>query len=359
MTSSVSLRKVENRMADSKQYLLQIVICTYNRTEAAARAIRSCLPIISEEVGIVVHSNSPDPKLHRVMADHGLDHFYGYHDHNKGGLENFRSAAKLANSKYLLCLSDEDEVIPEGISNLVSALKADPSQTYFILSQISDYFTVRDFGRKAFSRKQALTRFSWVLTYVSGFTFPSSIVVDDHFDQYFKECSYTHLIYKMMMKESDRLLIPSVPFITKNEDVKEGGHAFEHIEKGHVEDCHQTLKNPAVYGYSARILQFYNLAFLQSQFGLSGWRRVIVLVELAIIWSNAYHQANKVTTDTEVQKEASKSAHYQAEAKWPTPKVAAIFFRLLCSQTLHRLGITRGLSLMFKLIRASFGIKWG
>lgn len=259
---------LERKNLNNGMYLLQVVICTYNRTEAAKRAIRSVLPYFNLGVGLVVHSNSVDDELRSFMAKNGLLQYYGEHESNKGGLENFRSAVKLTNARYFLLLSDEDELRPGGLGRVLEILSCELQSNVFVLSQIENYFSLDSEADLFFSRIKGLTRFSWVLTYMSGFVFPSSVVNDDHFDSYFTDCSYTHLIYKMMMRPEDKLLIPQEPYVVKNDDVKHGGHAYEHVPSVDVEYSRRVVQNPNVVGYEARVSQFYNLAHLQSRFGL-------------------------------------------------------------------------------------------
>ena len=51
-------QSLKQKKPNNSKYLLQVVICTYNRTEAAKRAVRSVLPYLELGVGLVVHSNS-------------------------------------------------------------------------------------------------------------------------------------------------------------------------------------------------------------------------------------------------------------------------------------------------------------
>jgi hypothetical protein len=345
------VQSLKQKKSNDSKYLLQIVICTYNRTEAAKRAVRSVLPYLNLGVGLVVHSNSGDEEMRNFMADNGLLQYYGEHDSNKGGLENFRSAVKLTDARYFLLLSDEDELRPDRLGRVLEILSGDLDTNYFVLSQIENYFTLRSETELTYSRAQGLTRFSWVLTYMSGFIFPSYVVNDDHFDSYFTDCSYTHLIYKMMMGPEDKLLIPEESYIVKNDDVKHGGHAYEHVTSVNTECSLRVIQNPAVVGYEARVSQFYNLAHLQSRFGLLGVRKLIIIAELAAIWSNAYHQAARLTNDGSNERKKAESMHSVYSARWPSSKLFAFLFKFLCSRLAFTLGISRAYSYVFKAIR--------
>ena len=54
-------------MPHSYEFKLQIVCGTYNRTDSAIRLIKSAIPHLNEDIGLVVHSNSPDKKLKHFM----------------------------------------------------------------------------------------------------------------------------------------------------------------------------------------------------------------------------------------------------------------------------------------------------
>jgi hypothetical protein len=353
-------QSLKQKKPNNSKYLLQVVICTYNRTEAAKRAVRSVLPYLKLGVGLVVHSNSGDEEMRNFMANNGLLEYYGEHVSNKGGLANFRSAVKLTDARYFLLLSDEDELRPDRLGRVLEILSGDIHANYFVLSQIENYFSMHSETDLTYSRTQGLTRFSWVLTYMSGFIFPSYVVNDDHFDSYFTDCSYTHLIYKMMMEPEDKLLIPKESFIIKNDDVKHGGHAYEHVTSVNTECSLRVVQNPAVYGYEARVSQFYNLAHLQSKFGLSGARKLIVIAELAAIWSNAYHQAASLTNDGATEQKKAESMHSVYSARWPSSKLFAFLFKFLCSRLSFTLGISRAYSYVFKVIRRYiYKITWG
>mgnify|MGYP003327701744 CR=1 FL=1 len=107
-------------MNKKHEFTLQIIICTYNRTEAAIRCIKSALPLLEFGVGIAVHSNSPDQKLRYFMQSNGLSKYYGEHITNMGGMGNLRSIMKIVDSKYVMMMSDEDELKPEKASETSS-----------------------------------------------------------------------------------------------------------------------------------------------------------------------------------------------------------------------------------------------
>lgn len=344
-------------MPHSYEFKLQIVCGTYNRTDSAIRLIKSAIPHLNEDIGLVVHSNSPDKKLKHFMKSKGLSKYYGEHTENKGGLENFRSAIKLTNAKYIMLLSDEDELESKDCFSFLK--KFHESSDYFAISQIPNYFTMNSESDLTYNRSQALIRFSWVITYLSGFIFPSSIVKDEDFDVYFNDCSYTHLIYKMMMGNNDKLIIPSKPYIKKNEDVEHGGDAYEHINLDTKNELTKIYKNSSVYGYEARVSQFYNLAHLQKIFGVHGWRRFFVLAELLAIWTSAYHQSPIVTKDGFEERLIAVNAHSKYYSRWPSYKILKILFKFMCSRFAYVSGISRAYSYAFKLLRRRvYKINW-
>jgi hypothetical protein len=343
-------------MNKKHEFTLQIIIGTYNRTEAAIRCIKSALPLLELGVGIAVHSNSPDQKLRYFMQSNGLSKYYGEHITNMGGMGNLRSLMKIVDSKYVIMMSDEDELRPEKFKTILKKINEQETE-YFALSKIENYFDTAEDKDRTFNRAEALTRFSWALTYMSGFMFPTSIYKDEHIEGLLKDCVYCHLVYKMMIKNNQKLIIPAEPYIIKNDDVKIGGHSYEHVS--HDDKTTEILQNPMVFGYEARISQFYNLAHFQLKFGIKGIRQVFILSELLSIWSSSYHQAARLCNDVMPTSVLSANFHKKYYQRWPSNKILHIVFRILCSKIVYNLGLTRIYSNFHKFIRIYiFRIYW-
>lgn len=335
------------------RFLMQVVVCTYNRTDAAIRAIKSVIDAELDDVGVIVHSNSRDSELTRFMEANDLAQYYGEHASNLGGLANFESAVKFFDARYIMLLSDEDELDLEGFRAITEMLRRFKDVDIFALSRIENYFQLSHTEDFIADRKAALTAYSWMLTYMSGFIFPSKIVDVGHFSRYFRDCSYTHLIYKMMMEENDLFVIPRQPYVLKNDDVMYGGHAYEHIGKDAPATGYK-LKNPSVYGFEGRVSQYYNLAYLQSEFGLTGCTQAIIRLELAVQWAASYQQAPKVTQDGPEARKIAEKSHSRYLASWPSSRFWSYVFRLLCSDFSRVTHLARALSYLLKLYRRVF-----
>ena len=342
-----------------EKFLLQVVVCTYNRTDAAIRAVKSVINADLDDVGVIIHSNSPDSELSRFMNANDLAQYYGEHVSNLGGVANFESAVKLFDARYIMLLSDEDELDLEGFKSIIERLRSLKDIDIFALSPVKDYFQLSSTEDFIADRKEALTAYSWILTYMSGFIFPSKIVDNSHFSRYFRDCSYSHLIYKMMMGVDDLFVIPKQPYVIKNDDVMYGGDAYEHVEKGGLAPGHK-LKNPTVYGFEGRVAQYYNLAYLQSRFGLTGYIQAVISLELAIQWAASYQQSSKVTQDGPRERKMAEKSHKRYLELWPSSQIWSYVFRFLCSNFSRATRLTTALSYSLKIYRRLFRkIIWG
>ena len=346
-------------MQDSSAHvlLLQVVVFTYKRENEAIRACKSVLSINSQEIGLVLHSNEPSVTLRSFMDARGLGKFYGEHTSNMGPIVNHQSAVNLAQAKYIMLLSDEDEVDAESIRNIIPILRGG-KENLFCLSLIRNYFCVTSKSNNFYSRQDALTRFSWILSYMSGFIYPRNVVSNGLLTRQLADCDYPHLIIKMMMGERDKLFIPSEPYIKKNEEAHYGGDSYVHYtDKSGVSD---PKKNEEIYGYLGRIKQWLYLESSRRRYGLNdGWRGFWSGFELISIYVGSFNQAGDVTTNGKLDRSKARKKIRYIGASHDLGYKYLLLVLLLTNRLTQLSGAAILINQISKYIRRfAFGIRW-
>lgn len=109
--------------------ILSICITSYNRPKELIRCLNSILTTRSKEIEIIVRDDCSPKKIDILNSvqdlikktHHKLSIISG--NRNIGFDENFKKVMSLAHGKYILMMTDDDEIIPGSIDILIPSLK--------------------------------------------------------------------------------------------------------------------------------------------------------------------------------------------------------------------------------------------
>jgi hypothetical protein len=106
-------------------FQLSICIATYNRAETLRRTLEHLAAVSALDLEVVVADNcSPDHTSDVVKSFDGrfANLLYFRQPHNRGPMTNFGTAVNLATGDYVYTLSDDDRLLPAGVTAAVAML---------------------------------------------------------------------------------------------------------------------------------------------------------------------------------------------------------------------------------------------
>lgn len=297
------------------QKLLEILIPTYRRPQAAIGAIDSVLAASDPRVGVACHSNGPDAELERAAAQRpGLR--YGSFPENRGAVANFRQMLEDSSAAYVLFLSDEDRIDPAHLAALLDFLSG--KQHGFVFCNVVEstgakYFSIAPFRGETLSARDLLVLFTVHPTYLSGYCYRHDLLTAEMIRDTFELADanvYPHLLLRNAIASRASIGLFPENIVVKGEEANVGGDSHTHVEQADLakpEHFRQPL-NPRIYGESARARQFYYLApRLDKELApLSVFHRVFVRFYVLSAWL-------KITID----------AHLHVDAVADMPPLAA------------------------------------
>jgi len=116
------------------------LIPTYRRPEYLRRAILSALRQTYDNLQVSVFDNSSLDETEEVVRILGSDDIrlkYHRHEHNIGGLANFRFAFQSVNTPFFSILSDDDLIAKDFYENAISILNENPKAMFVILNTLT------------------------------------------------------------------------------------------------------------------------------------------------------------------------------------------------------------------------------
>lgn len=248
------------------QKLLEILIPTYKRPQAAIWAIDSVLACADPRVMVTCHSNGPEVELEIAAAQRPAMR-YGNFQENRGAVANFRKMLENSTADYVMFLSDEDQIDPRELTGFLDFLSS--RQHGFVLCNVVEgtgakYFAITPFRGEALSARDLLVLFTIHPTYMSGYCYRRDLLTLEVISEAFELVeanAYPHLLLRnSIAKRASTGLYPE-SLIVKGVEANVGGDSHTHIVQDSTEkpSNHQQLLNPRIYGQSARARQFYYL----------------------------------------------------------------------------------------------------
>ena len=249
--------------------VLEVLIPTYRRPQAAIGAIDSVLSGGDQRVGVFCHSNGVEPELASAAAQRPTLR-YACFPENRGAVANFRKILEDSSADYVLFLSDEDRIDPAHLAGFVDFLSRDRHGFVFcsvIESTGGNYFSVAALRGEALSPEDVLVLFPIDPTYLSGYCFRRDLLTDEVIRAAFEDHEanvYPHLILRNMIASRASIGLFAPGMVVKGVEANTGGDSHAHLEHAcaaspALAPRRQPL-NPRIYGEGARARQFYYLA---------------------------------------------------------------------------------------------------
>lgn len=244
--------------------VLDILIPTYGRNEAAINAIDSCLKCNDSRFSVLCNSNEISDKLKYYSS--GKDKlYYSQFDCNKGVRKNLSFLLKNSTARFCMFLSDEDVIQPESLSLFLDFLENIDLSTSVV------YCSIYDLDKNNFFFKPAklldcididiniFSSLRVVPTYISGLTFRIDDINMNQLNYIFNSSianAYAHIDLSRKMLINKNLEFYSSRFIEKGRELNYGGESYEDVTKK-TKLKESIYLNINVYGEIARARQFF------------------------------------------------------------------------------------------------------
>ncbi|MCU7373339.1 glycosyltransferase [Paucibacter sp. O1-1] len=286
------------------QKVLEVLIPTYRRPEAAIGAIDSVLAGADPRVTVFCHSNGVEPEL-EAAALLRENTRYDCFPENRGAVANFRKVLADSSADYVLFLSDEDRLSQEHLKAFVDFLAG--SHHAFVFCSVTEssgenYFSLAALQGEALSCQDVLLLFPIDPTYLSGYCFRRELLSDAVIEAAFEEHDanvYPHLLLRNAIASKGTIGLFSPALVLKGAEANTGGDSHAHVRQGSGQPAAQTPVrqplNPRIYGESARAKQFYYmLPRLNHNLASTSWGyRFYVKLYVLSAWLNITNEAHK------------------------------------------------------------------
>lgn len=253
--------------------LLEVLVPTYGRPEAAIRAIKSVLSINDTRVRVRCNSNGPEPALNKFCADHP-DVCYGQFETNMGPAVNAFKLISDAQSKFVMLLSDEDQLESALGARFLDFLEALDSRTNVVSCSVHEAATDTPYynlGNPLHGRYVNLAGFTILSssTYMSGYVWKLEALrnlgelrnllgANETGADGSSYNAYGHVDVSQQLLTAGICAFFMDKLVMKGATIESGGHAYSHVTEENSTAYQQNLNlNPAVYGPYARVRQFF------------------------------------------------------------------------------------------------------
>ncbi|MDD0838911.1 glycosyltransferase [Curvibacter sp. HBC61] len=284
------------------QKILEILIPTYLRPQAAIAAIDSVLAAADQRVAVACHSNCPDLEL-ELAAKQRPALRYGSFPENRGAVANFRKMLEESRGDYVMFLSDEDRIDHKHLGSFVNFLSG--KQYGFVLCNIvessgAQYFSITSLQIEMLSAHDLLVLFTLHPTYLSGYCFRRDLLSEELISANFESDDsnvYPHLLLRNAIAGYESVGLFAGDIIIKGVEANFGGDSHSHVAQSAAvkHNHHQQYLNPRIYGQGARARQLYYLVPRLEMWlkGSSVFRRGYVNFYVLSAWLNITHDAHK------------------------------------------------------------------
>ncbi|QLY36575.1 glycosyltransferase family 2 protein [Citrobacter freundii] len=134
----------------SKKPLLTIAIPTYNRSSCLARLLDSIIQqdnYCCDDLEVIICDNASVDET-AIIAKSGLDKIknstYHLNEKNLGMDGNFKKCFELSNGKYFWMIGDDDLIVKDGLSKVLSVIKSRPSLDMIYVSSAAKTELIHD-----------------------------------------------------------------------------------------------------------------------------------------------------------------------------------------------------------------------
>jgi hypothetical protein len=246
--------------------VLEILVPTFNRSDAAQEAIENVLGCNDERLTVRCNSNCYDSTLEKYR-NLGPRVKYDSFDKNRGAKANIYKLLSESNAKFCMILSDEDRIntneynkILNYLENLSSSIKI-VSCSIYNLDELGYYW--RPNLRLSEIDIHGFVALSPIPTYISGYIFCVDSLKTIDLKSFFNSSVgnvYPFIDTALCMLFQGELKFYHDRFVEKGPDIKHGGDGYSHKSKDSDLETYNIENldlNPSVYGPKVRARQFF------------------------------------------------------------------------------------------------------
>ena len=251
--------------------LLEVLIPTFNRPEAAIRAIESVLSIDDPRIRVRCNSNGREATLEHFCAQHPNVHFDSF-EINLGPAANVHKLLSEATSEFVMLLTDEDLLDTAGSKQLLDFLAESRSDCNVVSCAVYDteddryYYHVGEGSHGKYLNLPGFTILSST-TYMSGYIWRTSLLsgldleilmgADEQSSNGPVFNAYAHIDISQLLLTAGTCRLYMEKCVCKGAQISSGGLAFAHRTAASEAEQNNLDLNPGVYGPYARTRQFF------------------------------------------------------------------------------------------------------
>lgn len=251
--------------------LLEVLIPTFNRPEAAIRAIKSVLSIDDPRIRVRCNSNGIEPTLEHFCSQHPNVYFDNF-DVNLGPQANVHKLVSEATGKFVMLLSDEDSLDTTGSKQLLDFLEESRADCRVVSCSVYDtedacyYYNIGEGLHGKYVNLPGFTILS-SSTYMSGYIWRTSLLggldlglllgTNEQGSDGPVFNVYAHIDISQLLLTAGTCRLYMEKCVCKGAQISVGGHAFAHRRVMPEVDQNNLNLNPNVYGPYARVRQFF------------------------------------------------------------------------------------------------------
>lgn len=205
--------------------LLSICIPSYNRGHLAYARVQELLPILNEEVELIISNNGSikHTKEYEKIKELSCPYLH-YHEFEENQLfhGNVQQVIKMSHGNYCLLISDEDSIILENLPLYIELLEAHDNIGVIKAASTKNNF-IQENGAYA-AGEDAVREFFLAGNYMSGVIYNRNILTNDLIDEFARRYSslasyrdYPHLMYDGYVLVNGSYIECKVPLIAIGE----------------------------------------------------------------------------------------------------------------------------------------------
>ena len=251
--------------------LLEVLIPTFNRPEAAIRAIKSVLSIDDPRIKVRCNSNGREATLEHFCSQHP-NVYYDSFEVNLGPQANVRKLISEATSEFVMLLADEDSLDIAGSKQLLDFLGESRSDCNVVSCAVFDTEEARyyyNLGEGLHGKYVNLPGFTILSssTYMSGYIWRTSLLAGLDLGLLLGANEqgsdgpvfnvYAHIDISQLLLTAGTCRLYMEKCVDKGAEISFGGHAFAHRTAAPEADQSNLHLNPNIYGPYARVRQFF------------------------------------------------------------------------------------------------------
>lgn len=251
---------VDTWLREHPRPVLSILIPTYNRSAIVKTCLDKLLSYPVEGLEFVVCNDASQDDTAQVLASYEDPRISVYHnERNAGASYNSHLSFVRARGKYALLISDEDDLFPEALTELVEFLRHQDDIAVYILGGVRGENDIKQFPNREYPDGfSALWQLGYCTRYMTGIVFHTDLyreiigtVSYEEAPQVFNVYSFMYAMAKLFFHgrvlTSDKLIFQENRFTatTLTNNIKNDPDTFYFEPKGRVSQIRCSVKNLA------------------------------------------------------------------------------------------------------------------